>query len=120
MPRSTDLGAANTRRRVMIDFDLTAPSDGPIPEEQLAFFRNMLRQRVWLLVMDLWVQSGVTIPTIAKRLGLTESAVRRLMDAPEKWSLGTISDLAYAISGATLRISVIPINFPEDPSNDPA
>ncbi len=48
-----------------------------------------------------WRQAceGLTVETVAKRLGKPAAQVRGLLAWPGKWTLDTVSDLAFAISG---------------------
>lgn len=82
-------------------FSLSKPTgDERIPLEAIAYFRARNRNNVYHAVIQEYQDSGLSQATIARRLGKAPETVNRLLGAPGNWTLDTISDLLFAISGA--------------------
>jgi hypothetical protein len=71
-----------------------------IPVGTLAYFRARDRWRVYEFVLGEFQKSGLTKAELARRLGKRPEVVSRLLGAPGNWTLDTVSDLLFAISGA--------------------
>ncbi len=88
----------------MTSFPRTSPFSEPagedaIPAGTLAYFRARNRNRLYDLVMQEFVASGITRATLARRLKRRPEVVSRLLGAPGNWTLDTVSDLLFAIDG---------------------
>lgn len=80
---------------------LSNPSgDEPIPIGTLAYFQGRNRSRIYEAVLREFLQSGISQATLARRIGKRAEQVNRLLGAPGNWTLDTVSDLLFAISGA--------------------
>jgi hypothetical protein len=105
------------------------PSGGePVPQPTLAHFRQRTRERIYELVLQEFERSSLTQAELARRLGKNPSIISRLLSSPGNWSLDTVSDLLFAISGGELHATVAPpaargetddIEPPGDPSAVP-
>ncbi|MGD9540711.1 MAG: hypothetical protein AB7V61_07225 [Methylocystis sp.] len=82
----------------------------------LAYFRQRNRGRIYSLVLDEFVQSGLTQADLAARLGKRPEIICRWLGSPGNWGIDTVSDLLFAIKGAEAEYS---IHYPldEPPSN---
>ena len=71
-----------------------------VPETTREYFRTRNKMRAFTLVHDAFAASGISQATLAARLGLGPDRISRLLGAPGNWTLDTLSDLLFAISGA--------------------
>jgi hypothetical protein len=74
--------------------------DEPVPEGTLAYFRGRSRSRIYESVLREFLRSGISQATLARRMGKRAEQINRLLGAPGNWTLDTVSDLLFAISGA--------------------
>jgi hypothetical protein len=80
---------------------LSEPSgDEAVPAGTLAYFQARHRGRVYDTVIDEFLRSGISQATLARRMGKKPEQINRLLGAPGNWTLDTVSDLMFAISGA--------------------
>jgi hypothetical protein len=80
---------------------LSNPSgDEPIPAGTLAYFQGRNRTRIYEAVLQEFLRSDISRATLARRMGKRAEQVSRLLGAPGNWTLDTVSDLLFAISGA--------------------
>jgi len=77
-----------------------------IPPSNLGYFRARNKNRVYEIVITEFENSGLTQAELAIRLGKGRDRVCRLLGAPGNWTLDTVSDLLFAISGAELDYSI--------------
>lgn len=82
-----------------------------IPAGVLAYFQARNKNRVYELVLSEFVRSGISQATLARRLGKKPDVVCRWLGAPGNWTLDTVSDLLFAISGAEPEYS---LSYPLD------
>jgi hypothetical protein len=68
--------------------------------EAIAYFRARNRNNAYHTVIREFQDSGLSQATVARRLGKRPEIISRLLGAPGNWTLDTISDLLFAISGA--------------------
>jgi hypothetical protein len=66
----------------------------------LGYFRARNRGRLYDLVVEEFEKAGISRAELADRLGKRPEVVSRLLGAPGNWTLDTVSDLLFAISGA--------------------
>jgi hypothetical protein len=66
----------------------------------LAYFRARNRNNAYHAVIREFQDSGLSQATIARRLDKRPEIISRLLGAPGNWTLDTVSDLLFAISGA--------------------
>jgi len=71
-----------------------------VPVGTLAYFQARNRGRVYEAVIREFLRSGITQATLARRMGKRAEQINRLLGAPGNWTLDTVSDLLFAISGA--------------------
>lgn len=91
-------------------FSLSKPAgDARIPLEAVAYFRARNRNNAYHAVIQEFQDSGLSQATIARRLGKRPEIINRLLGAPGNWTLDTISDLLFAISGAEATYE---LNYP--------
>ncbi len=71
-----------------------------VPEETFGYFRTRNKHRVYSLVIGEFKRSGISQADLARRLGKGTDIVCRWLGSPGNWTLDTLSDLLFAISGA--------------------
>jgi hypothetical protein len=80
-----------------------------IPEGKLAYFRERQRDRIYDLIMDLFLKrnkaDGLTKADIARIINKNPSQITRWFSNPSNWTLDTISDLMLAISKGEIEFS---------------
>src|SRR5437867_2944605 len=87
-------------------FAPSKPSEAnKIPGPTLEYFRTRNKMQVFNLVQREFERSGLTQKDLAARLGKGADQVCRLLGAPGNWTLETVSDLLFAISGSELACS---------------
>jgi hypothetical protein len=80
--------------------------DERIPVGTLGYFQARNRNRIYELVLQEFLRSGITKAALARRLGKRPEIVSRLLGAPGNWTLDTVSDLLFAIAGGEPEYSV--------------
>lgn len=88
-----------------------------IPLGTLGYFQLRNKQRVYELVIREFLRERLTQAELARRLGKGPDQISRMLGAPGNWTLDTVSDLLFAISGAEPEYG---IGYPLDgaPRND--
>ena len=82
-------------------FALSKPSGREgIPNGVLEYFRTRNRLRVFSLVQREFEKQNITQSELAARLNKGTDRVCHLLGAPGNWTLDTVSDLLFAMSGA--------------------
>ena len=82
-------------------FTLSDPAgDEAIPNVTLAYFQARHRSRIYEAILREFLKSGITQASLARRMGKRPEQVNRMLGAPGNWTLDTVSDLLFAISGA--------------------
>jgi hypothetical protein len=71
-----------------------------VPEGTLAYFRTRNKHRMYSLVIGEFKRSGISQADLARRLGKGTDVLCRWLRSPGNWTLDTLSDLLFAISGA--------------------
>ena len=74
--------------------------DDPVPVGTLAYFQARNRSRIYESVIQEFLNSGISQATLARRMSKRPEQINRLFGAPGNWTLDTVSDLLFAISGA--------------------
>jgi hypothetical protein len=93
--------------RISQTSSLSEPSGADrIPEGTLGYFRARNRHRVYSLVLREFKRSGISQADLARRLGKGTDVVCRWLGSPGNWTLDTLSDLLFAMSGAEAGYSV--------------
>ena len=72
----------------------------PVPATTLSYFRTRNKIKAFTLIHKEFARGGITQADLAARLGKDETHISRLLAAPGNWTLDTISELLFAISGA--------------------
>jgi hypothetical protein len=86
---------------------LSEPKKGErIPEGTLGYFRSRNKHRIYSLVVSEFKASGITQIELARRLGKGTDLICRLLRSPGNWTLDTLSDLLFAISGAEAALDI--------------
>lgn len=84
---------------------LRKPQPGKrISTGSLAYISTRNRLKAFSLIHDEFRKSGITQSELARRLGKGPDRVCKLLGAPGNWTLDTISELLFAISGKTLTL----------------
>lgn len=71
-----------------------------VPAGNLEYFRARHRHRVYDMIVDELLASGISKADLAKRLGASPARISRVLGAPSNLTLDTLSDLLFATSGA--------------------
>jgi len=88
--------------------------DDRVPPGTLSYFQARNRQRIYEIVIDAFVESGLSQADLARRLGKGNDQVCRWLGAPGNWGLDTASDLMFAICGGELEYHVgYPLDQPK-------
>jgi hypothetical protein len=83
------------------DITLSEPAGAErIAPAVFGYFQSRNKHNAYDLVMDEFSQSGLSQADLARRLGKGSDLVCRLLGGPGNWTLDTLSDLMFAISGA--------------------
>jgi hypothetical protein len=80
--------------------------DEPIPLGKLAYFRERFRDRLYELVVEEFLKSGMTRAELARRISRKPEQVTRWLGAPGNWEIDTVSDILLAICKAQPRIEL--------------
>jgi hypothetical protein len=80
--------------------------DERIPLGTLGYFRARNRYRIHDVVLKAFAKSGISQATLARRLGKKPDVICRWLGAPGNWTLDTVSDLLFAISGTEPNYSL--------------
>src|ERR1700693_3422620 len=93
---------------------LSSPTDRePIDPAALAYMRQRNRGRVYSVVIDEFEKSGISQTDLASRLHKGTDQISRWLGSPGNWTLDTVSDLFFAISGGELAYGVqYPLDLP--------
>jgi hypothetical protein len=84
-----------------------------VPLGTLAYFRSRAKRRAYDLVIKEFKKSGITQVELARRLGKGTDRICKVLGGPGNWTLDTVSDLLFAISGAVPVFDVgYPLNKP--------
>src|SRR6266850_1150188 len=80
---------------------LSKPVEGePLRGPTLVYFRARHRMKLYSLVLGEFKKSGISQAELCRRLRKGPAQISRLLGGPGNWSLDTVSDLLFAISGA--------------------
>src|SRR4051812_21699790 len=74
-----------------------------VPEGAFGYFRSRNKHRIFSLVIREFKRRGLSQADLARRLGKGTDIVCRWLGSPGNWTLDTLSDLLFAISGAEVR-----------------
>lgn len=91
---------------------LSKPVPGqPVPTDTLAYFRARAKRFAYDLVIRELNRSQISKAEIARRLGKDLGGVSRMLGGPGNWTIATISDLLFAVSGG---VPTYGIDYPLD------
>jgi hypothetical protein len=79
--------------------------------ETFAYLRGRAKRQAYNLVVREFKKSGISKTELAKRLGKTLPEVSRMLGGPANWTIVTVTDLLFAISGGVPKWE---IEFPLD------
>lgn len=74
--------------------------DERVPDSTIAYFKTRNKLKAFTLVHKEFERSGITKADLAKRLGKGADRISHILAAPGNWTLDTVSELLFAISGA--------------------
>src|SRR5712671_365982 len=72
----------------------------PIPLPAFVYMRGRNRRRFFSLIHSELEKSGISRLELSKRMGRGMDRISHLLAAPGNWTLDTLSDLLFSISGA--------------------
>jgi hypothetical protein len=75
--------------------------DDRIPSAALAYIKARGRQQAFNLVHSELKRSGISQATLTRRLGKSPEVISRLLKRPGNWEQDTISEILFAICGAS-------------------
>lgn len=88
-------------------FSLSRPEGNQrIPKGTFSYFHSRNGHRIYDLVIDAFLKSGLTQAALARRMGKGTDQICRLLGAPGNWELNTVSDLIFAITGGEVEYSI--------------
>ena len=83
---------------------LSKPTDDKsVPTPTLEYMRTRNRMRLFYLVHKELQRSGISRLQLSKRMGRGFDRISHLLGAPGNWTLDTVSDLLFSISGAEVK-----------------
>ena len=86
---------------------LSKPVTGQrVAQTALAYMRARAKRRAYDLVIKEFKRSGITKAELARRLGKGAPEISRMLGGPANWTIQTVADLLFAISGAEPTWSV--------------
>lgn len=78
-------------------------SVGVIPASDLSYIKTRNRLSIFNSVLKQFRDSGITKSELAARLGKDAGQLSRLLGAPGNWTLDTVAELLWAMSGTRVR-----------------
>ena len=94
----------NTSQRTSI---LSKPiGDNRIPIGDIAYMRARTRRRFYDFVIKSFRKSEISQATLARRMGKGPEVVSRILGTPGNWTIDTVSDLVFALTGGETALSV--------------
>lgn len=97
---------------------ISPPSDrNRVNTGVLSYMRERHRGNVYDLVLNEFEKSGLTQAVIADRLGKAPEVISRWLGAPGNWTLDTVSDLLFSMSGAEPSYSIHYLYGTQDAGN---
>lgn len=88
-------------------FVLSKPKDrDQIAPGVLEYFQTRNRMHIFTVVQKEFEKSGISKADLAARLNKGADRVSHLLSAPGNWTLDTVSDLLFALSGAEIEYRV--------------
>src|SRR6476620_8103448 len=88
----------------------------PIKATTFGYLRARTKRRAYDLVIREFKKSGLTQADLARRLGKPHRTdqISKLLSGPGNWTLDTVADLLFAISGGTPKFDVeYPLDKPK-------
>jgi hypothetical protein len=81
----------------------------PIAPTSFGYLRARIKQSAYDLVIKEFKKSGLSQADLAKRLGKPNRTdqICKLLGGPGNWTLETVSDLMFAISGGVVKFDVM-------------
>lgn len=94
---------------------LSKPIEGErVAPETFGYLRARAKRKAYDLVMTEFAKSGISKAELARRLGKGADRVSRMLGGPGNWTIATMSDLMFAITG------LVPAFGTDDPLGRPA
>jgi hypothetical protein len=91
-----------------------------LPAGVLEYLQTRNRMRAFTVVQREFERCGITQTDLAERMGKGPDRICRLLGAPGNWTLDTVSDLLFAMSGAALTYGVdYPLDKPPRNLHEP-
>jgi plasmid maintenance system antidote protein VapI len=79
---------------------LSSPKTGErILPETLGYMRARAKRRAYDMVIREFKKSGIKKAELARRLGIGADRVSKMLGGPGNWTISTVADLLFAISG---------------------
>lgn len=92
------------------DFLSEILNGGVIPPGKRAYFQERLRNRIYNLILEEFINKSengnLTQKTLAWRIGKEPDQLNRWLSSPGNWTIDIISDLLLGISGSELELSI--------------
>lgn len=77
-----------------------------VPSPVFAYLQTRNRLHAFNRVQREFEKSGISKADLAKRMGKGADRISHLLGAPGNWTLDTVSDLLFALTGAELTYAV--------------
>lgn len=78
--------------------------DAVIDQFTMSYMKGLARDRAHQLLLDAFIESGLTKTELAKRLGADKSRVSRILSYAGNITIDTIGEFLFAIDGSTPQI----------------
>lgn len=76
------------------------------PPEVETYMRARSQHRIHALILEELEKSGMSRADLARRTGKRPEVISRLLGQPGNWTLNTLSDLLFALSGSEISNNV--------------
>src|SRR5277367_1629656 len=101
-----------SKGRVSMTTSQTTFLSDPVPGERVSldtffYWRARAKREAYDLVISEFKKSGITKTELARRLGKNLPEVSRMLGGPANWTISTVSDLLFAITGGIPKWSIV-------------
>jgi transcriptional regulator with XRE-family HTH domain len=94
--------------------------DDPIDPFTLHYMAGVTRNRIHQLILEAFIESGLTKAQLAKRLGMDKSRLSKLLNTSSNVTAETLGQVLFAIDGGCLKASRdYPLRAPKANQTEP-
>jgi hypothetical protein len=93
--------------RISQTTSLSKPTgDDEVPFDTYSYFRARAKRFAYDIVIKEFKKSGISKATLARRLGKGADRVSKMLAGPGNWTIDTLAELLFAISGGVPTFAV--------------